>query len=588
MHSRVERQRPKTLNVEHFQFRQSEALLRTVLENAAVGMALIGTDGRLIYTNRAYAEMLGRDRDECIGLGAADLVHPDYLADADDQLARLARGETEGYQTERRYKRKDGGFVWALTSASMLRDERNGKPLYVIIQATDIGAQKRAEIKLATSESRWNRSLEAAGQGVWDHDNTRRTMFLSPMWYAMRGLVPQADPASNATEDWLARVHPEDRERVRHLVTTGGEAERVSFEYRERHSDGHYMWILSRGAAVERDASGVPIRFVGTDTDITAIKAIASALDEEREKLRVTLQAIGDGVISTDADARVTFLNPVAEQITGWTSTEAIGRKIDDVFVAVEETSGASLASPVTQALERQELAYLGSDAVLVSRSGERRAVRDSAAPVRSSDGELIGAVLVFQDVTNARAVQKELAHTAMHDALTGLPNRRAFERVLTVATDSARAENRDHAVCFIDLDRFKLVNDSAGHSAGDVVLQQIAHAIRRACRNQDLLARIGGDEFALLLSDCSPAGAMRAAQEVIDTVAGVRFTSNGVTHDIGASVGVAIVTASSPHLMELMRQADAACYAAKAAGRNRVVMYDPAIHNPKPLAETA
>ena len=251
-----------------------------------------------------------------------------------------------------------------------------------------------------------------------------------------------------------------------------------------------------------------------------------------------------------------------------------------------DEATDAPVASPVREALARQALYYLDEDTVLVSRSGERRAVRDSAAPVRTPQGELLGAVLVFQDITHSRALQKQLAHTAMHDGLTGLPNRGAFERALTQAADQARIEQRDHALCFIDLDRFKLVNDSAGHAAGDALLQQIAHAIRRACRSQDFLARIGGDEFALLLADCSPAGAVKAAQQAIDAVAAVRFTWHGATYDIGASVGVTAVTASYPHLTELMNQADAACYAAKNAGRNRVVTYDPMRHGPEHLAE--
>ena len=570
-----------------FQFRQSEALLRTVMENAAVGMALVGTDGRLIYANRAYAEMIGRERDECVGLGVADLVHPDDLARASEQLGRLARGEVEGYRTERRYVRKDGEIVWGLTSASMLRNERTGHPLYLIIQVTDIGRQKRAEAALAISESRWNHALESAGQGVWDHDFRQAKVFYSRMWRVMRGFGPdeEVDPA---TDKWLARVHADDRGRILAIITkqNTGEIPRNSFEYRERHRDGHYIWILSRGGPVEWDESGRPTRFVGTDTDISTLKAVEAALGVEKEKLRVTLQSIGDGVISTDAERRITFLNPVAEKMTGWTSLEAVGREVEDVFVVVDEATDAPVASPVREALARQALYYLDEDTVLVSRSGERRAVRDSAAPVRTPQGELLGAVLVFQDITHSRALQKQLAHTAMHDGLTGLPNRGAFERALTQAADQARIEQRDHALCFIDLDRFKLVNDSAGHAAGDALLQQIAHAIRRACRSQDFLARIGGDEFALLLADCSPAGAVKAAQQAIDAVAAVRFTWHGATYDIGASVGVTAVTASSPHLTELMNQADAACYAAKNAGRNRVVTYDPMRHGPEHLAE--
>lgn len=572
-----------------FQFRHSEALLRNVMENAAVGMALLNTEGRLLYANRAYADMLGREPEDCMGLGAADLVHPDDLPTATAQLGTLLRGEAEGYRTERRYVRKDHTVFWALTSASMLRNERTGNPLYIIIQVTDIDGQKRAEAALAASESRWNFALEGAGQGVWDHDIRNKKMFYSRMWRLMRGFAPE-EKVDGALDQWLKRVHPDDRERIRNIVLRqdAGEISFNSFEYRERHRDGHYVWILSRGRPVEWFPDGQPARIVGTDTDISSLKAVEAQLAEEKERLRVTLQSIGDGVISTDADARVTFMNPVAEMMTGWSSVDAIGRKAEEVFAIVAEATGERVPDPVAEALSRQELYYLNEDAVLVSRSGERRAVRDSAAPVRTPDGELLGAVLVFQDITHARALQKELAHSAMHDGLTGLPNRTAFERALTVASDQARRELREHALCFIDLDRFKAVNDNAGHAAGDALLQQIGHAIRRSCRTQDFTARIGGDEFALLLADCSLVGAKKAAQQVIDAIAAVRFIWHGKSYDVGASVGIAAVTGTSPHLTELMSQADAACYAAKNAGRNRVAVFDPTQHGPERLAQIA
>ena len=166
--------------------------------------------------------------------------------------------------------------------------------------------------------------------------------------------------------------------------------------------------------------------------------------------------------------------------------------------------------------------------------------------------------------------------------------SRTAFERALTVASDQARRELREHALCFIDLDRFKAVNDNAGHAGGDALLQQIGHAIRHSCRAQDFAARIGGDEFALLLADCSLVGARKAAQQVVDAIAGVRFIWHGKSYEVGASVGITLVSARSPHLTELMSQADAACYAAKNAGRNRVAVYDPTQHGPERLAQIA
>ena len=320
------------------------------------------------------------------------------------------------------------------------------------------------------------------------------------------------------------------------------------FEYRERHRDGHWIWILSRGKPVAWNPEGQPTRVMGTDTDITNLKKVGSQLALEKERLKVTLESIADGVISTDAAGLVVFMNRVAEEMTGWPSAEATGRKAGEIFAIFDEATSTPADDPVAECLSKGRLHYLDGDTVLLGRGGERRDVRASAAPVRTPHGSVIGAVLVFQDVTDSRTLHRQLAHTAMHDSLTGLPNRATFHQSLEAAARQAEREAREHALCFVDLDHFKTVNDNAGHAAGDSVLRDIGAAIRGACRSNDIAARIGGDEFALLLPDCSV---------------------------IGASIGITAITGRSFDPAELMRQADAACYVAKARGRNCVAVYD-------------
>ena len=569
-------------------FRYSQGLLRNVMEYAAVGMVLVGADSRVAYANRAYAEMLGYTPGECIGLDYETLVHAEDLEAAKAQAMMLVEGKIDTYRAERRYLRKNGSAMWALVAASILRDD-NDTPIYLLVQMSDIDKQKKAEEALRLSETRWKYALERAGQGVWDADLARGTVFYSTVWRTMRGFAP-GEQVDGTIDAWLARVHPDDRARLRETVRRqdAGEIARNAFEYREKHRDGHYIWILSRGGPVEWDGEGRPTRFVGTDTDISSLKGAEMLAAVEREKLRVTLQSIGDGVVTTDAEGFVTFMNPVAEQMTGWPSQDAIGRAVEDVFVVVDEASGKKGRDPVRAALAGERQRDLDDDVVLVSRSGEQRAVRDSASPVRTPEGELLGAVLVFQDITHDRAVQKELVHSAMHDALTGLANRGAFERALTTAIDQARVERREHALCFVDLDRFKAVNDTAGHAAGDALLKQIAEAIRRACRSQDFTARVGGDEFAVVLADCSVIGARKVAEHIVESISGVTFSWQGRSYDIGASIGITAITSRSPNLTEVMNQADSACYAAKAAGRNGVVVYDATLHSPERFAQSA
>jgi diguanylate cyclase (GGDEF)-like protein/PAS domain S-box-containing protein len=558
-----------------FRFRQSDALLRNVMENAAVGMALIGSGGRLVYANRAYAAMFGYAVEECIGLAAKDLVHGEDLTEAARDLDRLASGEIDSYRAERQFRRKDGSTFWGLVSTSALRDERSRRPIYVIAQITDIDQQKRAEAALADSESRWNFALEGAGQGVWDHDLRGRRAFYSRTWRTMRGFAPDEE-VDGSFQSWMTRVHPDDRARIAAIVErqNSGELTYNAFEYREKHRNGQWIWILSRGKPVEWMPDGSVARIIGTDTDITSLKAIEAILADEKERLRVTLASISEGVIATDADLRVTFLNPIAEELTGWSSGEAMGRPLAEVFAISDEWTGAPVENPVSDCLERLSRTN-EANAVLRGRAGARRDIRYSASPVRTAAGEVVGTVLVFQDITASRLLQRELAHSATHDALTGLLNRAAFERRLDEECERVRAGRREHSLCFIDLDRFKLVNDSAGHAAGDALLKEVAEAIRHGCRLQDVAARIGGDEFALLLIDCPPAAAEMIAGQIVQAIANVQFSWDGKSYSIGASVGVTGVNARTATSTVILREADLACYAAKDRGRNQVVVFD-------------
>lgn len=569
---------PQAKQAQVFRFDQGGALLRKVMENAAVGMVLVGIDRRLLHANTAFCEMAGYSADEALALDVGDLVHTDrdgFLLYVD----RLLRGEVDEYRGEGQLRTKDGSALWVLASVSLLRSERTGRPLYIILQVTNIERQKRAEAALSYAESRWNNALEGSQQGVWDHDGRTNTIYYSPMWRKMRGFSPH-EYVDSAQDVWLSRVHPEDRERIRALV---GKQERGddgfdTLEYRERHKDGHYIWILSRGRPVEWDQDGNAVRTIGTDTDITRLKNAEQALAEEKERLRVTLVSIGDGVISTDADQRITFMNPIAEDMTGWTSDQAVGQPLAEVFRTVDPTTGALSTDPVAESLSSGRQYYLDEEVALVRQSGERRDIRSSAAPVRTPEGKTIGAVLVFQDITQSRALQKQLAHSASHDALTGLPNRVAFERALAAAVKTAREEGRLHSLCYIDLDRFKPVNDGAGHAAGDALLRQVSETIQRSCRSHDFPARIGGDEFGLLLTDCPVADARVVAGKIVEAVGRIRFAWNGAEYRIGSSIGIAAVGSSSVSALAVTGQADAACYGAKRAGRGQVVVYSDAL----------
>ncbi len=309
---------------------------------------------------------------------------------------------------------------------------------------------------------------------------------------------------------------------------------------------------------------------------ITRVRQTANALFHEKERAEVTLHSIGDAVITTDADARVEFLNPQAEELTGWCNDEAAGRPLHEVFNIVNSLTREPEPNPVEICLQEQRIVALGNNTLLISLDGKEYIVEDSAAPIRDRQGNIVGAVIVFYDVTSMRHATHILSYHATHDALTGLVNRREFERRLDELLTDAKTSDHQHALCFMDLDQFKLVNDTCGHAAGDKLLCQLTYLLQQHVRDADTLARIGGDEFGVLLAGCPLQQAQRIAGVLCRVVKDFRFQWEEQTFDLSISIGLVAINVDSVGPQELQSQADAACFAAKEKGRNRVQIYQP------------
>lgn len=428
--------------------------------------------------------------------------------------------------------------------------------------------------RIADAETRWNFALASAGQGVWDLDLRRDSIAYSATWAKMLGYEQHeldGDPSR-----WLTMVHPDDRAAVEasdraHLegVTPHFEA-----EFRMRRKDGQWIWILDRGKVVERDEQGRMVRAIGSLTDITQRKEAeqrlivsAAMLAAEKERLRVTLHSIGDAVICTDAAGCISFMNPVAETLTDCVWQEALGRPLDEVYHAVDEESGQRLG-PSRPNAGGPCRADQNSRAVLVRRDGSRCSIRQIVSPIMNEEGAFGGSVIVFQDFTDARTLQRQLAYAASHDALTGLANRSSFMRAMEEVVAEVKAGAAPRQFMFIDLDRFKLVNDTGGHAAGDALLKRVGAAIRGALGPDDLVARLGGDEFAVVLKSGSQQEAEAAAAGVVEAVRSLGFIWNGVGYTVGASIGLTPIGQGCGEADEIIARADVACYAAKAAGR--------------------
>ena len=310
--------------------------------------------------------------------------------------------------------------------------------------------------------------------------------------------------------------------------------------------------------------------------DISSRKQIAAALFNEKERLRVTLGSIGDAVITTDTNGRVTYLNPVAETMTGWSLADASGVASETIFKIVNDLTGEPALDPVDQVLRHAKTAGLAEFTTLIHRTGIRFPIEDSAAPIRNADGEILGVVLVFHDVTQTRKMAVEMTYQATHDALTGLINRQEFERRLDHAIESGNRQPTQHTMLYMDLDQFKIVNDTCGHFAGDELLRQLAAVMQEKLRRGDTLARLGGDEFAVLLENCGNEPANRIADTLLRTVGDFQFVWLDKTFSIGVSIGLVTFANGGTSAADILRLADAACYVAKDSGRNRIHIYTP------------
>ena len=309
---------------------------------------------------------------------------------------------------------------------------------------------------------------------------------------------------------------------------------------------------------------------------LTKVRETTNALFHEKELAEVTLHSIGDAVITTDAEARVEYLNPVAEEFTGWSNSEAIGRPLSEVVRLATGFSHEPHENPVERCLREKRVVGLAENTLLIRRDGKEYTIEDSAAPIHDVEGNIVGAVMVFYDVSDNHEPAHLLAHYAAHDALTGLANRREFERRLTKLLNRAKHKNEEHALCYIDLDQFKVVNDTCGHMVGDKLLRQLTYVLEQHVRDSDTLARLGGDEFGLLLKNCPLPRARQIAENIRRLVKEFRFVWEGKAFDGGCSIGLVPITADSISPAELLSEADAACYAAKEKGRNRVQVFEP------------
>lgn len=499
---------------------------------------------------------------------------------APDDRARLAEAfratvETgEPYDLQLPMRTARGNLRWVRTQGEIL--SRDGERVSVVGAIQDITRRVEQERALERERQRLADIIEGTGAGTWEWNVQTGEARFNARWAEIVGYTLE-ELAPVSIQTWLDLAEPTDLERSGIALQEhfSGATRYYEAEARMRHRDGHWVWVQDRGRVLTWTPEGKPEWMFGTHLDISRRKAAELALDEQRRLMAITLRSIGDAVLTTDAEGRVTWLNPVAEALTGWSSAEARGRVAAEVLCLVVEGRPGRAPCPVAACLREERMVSMGADSVLVARDGQRRhAIEDSASPLFTEDGRLLGVVLVFHDVTEKRRLAREMTWQARHDALTGLPNRPEFEGRLAEVLERAHATAPPGALLFLDLDHFKVVNDTCGHSAGDALLVQVAALLRQGVRGGDLVARFGGDEFAVLLDACPMDKASSIAEALCAAVDAYRYQAeDGRRFRVGVSIGVVPLDGRWATPGQAVQAADAACYEAKHAGRGRVVV---------------
>ncbi|WP_158535189.1 PAS domain S-box protein [Acaryochloris thomasi] len=543
----------------------SEELFRLAFEEAAIGMALVAPDGRWLQVNQAICDLVGYSAAELLDLDFQTITYPDDLGTDLSHVTKMLAGDITTYQMEKRYLHKQGHIVWVLLSVSLVRDHQ-AHPLCFISQIQDISTRKNLEMRLRGSEQQMRSVFEAMHDLVLIctiQDNTITGIDIAPTTPKIEDDC-SSDLASQTLEYLWDSAETVPGQKIQQVMATDTS---VQFEYKLSMC-GRERWYSANISPL----AGQAILWVARD--ITALKQAEKDLFREKELAQVTLESIGDAVITTDTQGNIYHFNPVAEHLTGWKTSETQGRPLAEVFHLVHEETRQPAENPIQKALREDRVVGLANHTVLVARNGTEYAIEDSAAPIQDRDGQVIGAVMVFHDVTHSRNLTRQLSWQASHDPLTGLANRRKFEQILLHALQVSQEEAQQHVLCFLDLDQFKVINDTCGHAAGDEVLRQVSKLLQQAIRVTDVLARLGGDEFAILLHQCPLERATEIAENLRQAIQSFRFQWNNKAFSIGASIGLVTIDQESADLESIVGAADAACYAAKAKGRNRIQVY--------------
>jgi diguanylate cyclase (GGDEF)-like protein/PAS domain S-box-containing protein len=485
----------------------------------------------------------------CIYFWRARLHYRDQLQELNAELNDVAANSSFGRRIENRTGRPEYNQLG-----------KSINQLFEALHAKDAQARKREQL--------FRDLADTMPEVILVHGE--QIMFANHEAGELLGVPPESLVGRDVTDI----IRPAYRNRSRKVIAEqlAGGQQAVRHELQLIDGEERARWV---------EATGTRMRYRGRSViltvarDITYRKSVEATLGHGRHQAQITLESLGEGVITADASGNIDYMNAAAEKLTGTVRAESIGKAFGDVVKLVDESDHRDLGDPVSRSLVKRKRVSMGRRALLVPVGGGNEISIDaSASPIVGPNDAVTGAVIIMRDVSELRGLTREMSYQASHDPLTGLVNRREFERQLNSALDRVKAEDGRHMLCYMDLDRFKVVNDTCGHQAGDNMLREVAALLREHVRDSDTVARVGGDEFSVLLMSCPLDKARQIGDDICAAVRGYRFTWQDRIFDVGISIGIVEISQKSGGLEDILSAADSACYVAKQEGRGRVHVY--------------
>jgi len=486
-------------------------------------------------------------------------IHPEDR-DRVNQAFNNSVANRKPWEMIHRLRMPDGRIKWVNERCETLYDDL-GKPLFTAGAVQDITDHKQEEDALRENEQRWSLALEGGEYCVWDWNLQTGEVILCKAGKAMFGFAD--DEIGNDMAEWEARVHPEDMPHWTEVLRTffHNKADKFSIEYRVRCKDGSWKWMLTHGIVASRADNGMVLRMIGTHADITERKNT----EQELQFAASVYQAIGEAVMITDSSNRIIAVNQAFTQLSGYMPVEAIGKTPDFMCSGRHDEAFKQAISHKLNTTGIWEGEIWNR-----RKNGEEYAVWQLIRTIYDDKGNVLRRVALFSDVTDQKRAEETIRRQAYYDLLTGLPNRRLFQDRLGLEIKRANRANLPIALLFIDLDRFKEVNDTLGHDVGDILLQEAARRISTCVRESDTVARLGGDEFTVILSELPDTRHTDdVAQKIVIRLA-EPYHIDGETVRVSASIGITLYPNDANGIGALMKNADQAMYIAKSKGRNQ------------------